>query len=426
MLFSTLNFVVWGIAVNDDAWSFPRAELLPTYAFVASDAAKARVRAMGADLIDLGLGNPDRSTPLAIVDQLKAASEHGQNHRYHPGRGLAELRQAICEWYKRRYHVAFSPDRHVMVTMGAKDGMTGLCLAILHRGDHVLSPDPAYPIHAGAPLIAGAEVHTYPVEAPDQALVIEERLRFLAAQGKRVKLVILNYPHNPTGRIVSKTELRAIVQVVKNAGALLLHDMAYADLDFVNRNAPSIFDCGLDPQQVQNFAVEAFSMSKSYHMPGWRIAYMVGCPELISALAHLKTYTDYGTFAPLQVAAAWALRHGDGIVDEIREMYRLRARALVQGLRQVGWTEVEEPTGTMFVWTRLPKVLAPLGSFGATTELIERAHVAVSPGSGFGPAGEGFVRFALIEDPPRIAEACQRIGRLLADKEQPLQAHASL
>jgi len=399
--------------VSISAWTFPRAELLPTYAFVASDAVKAKVRATGADLIDLGLGNPDRPTPEVIVDQLKVAAEHGKNHRYHPGRGLLDLREAVSEWYQRRYRVTFAADHHLMVTMGAKDGMTGLCLAILGRGDHVLVPDPAYPIHVGAPLIAGAEVHTYGVEAPDQADVIGRKLRELAADGRRVKLVILNYPHNPTGRIVSQDELRKIVEVVRESGALLLHDMAYADLDFEHRNAPSIFDCGLDPRQVETFAVEAFSMSKSYHMPGWRIAFMVGCPEMISALAHLKTYTDYGTFAPLQAAAAWALRHGDGIVDEIREMYRLRARALVQGLRRAGWSEVEEPTGTMFVWTRLPHALAHLDSFGATAYLIENAHVAVSPGSGFGPAGEGFVRFALIEDPPRIAEACERIGRAL-------------
>ncbi|HSC88245.1 MAG TPA: aminotransferase class I/II-fold pyridoxal phosphate-dependent enzyme [Polyangiaceae bacterium] len=406
-------------------WNFPRAELLPTYAFVASDAVKAKVRAQGADLIDLGLGNPDQATPASIVSRLQEAAEIGKNHRYHPGRGFADLRLAHCEWYKRRYGVDFDPDRHVMVTMGAKDGMTGLCLAILGQGDHVLSPDPAYPIHAGAPLIAGAEVHTYPVEAPDQAAVIGQRLRELAASGRRVKLVILNYPHNPTGRIVSAQELKAIVEVVRDSGALLLHDMAYADLDFQNRNSPSVFDCGLPFAEVERFAVEAFSLSKSYHMPGWRIAFMVGSPAMIAALAHLKTYTDYGTFAPLQVAAAWALRNGDAIVDEIREMYRSRARALVQGLRRAGWTEAQEPTGTMFVWTRLPRALAHLDSFSATAYLIENAHVAVSPGSGFGPAGEGFVRFALIEDPPRIQEACDRIGRVLARLEEKARPSAA-
>lgn len=395
-------------------WSFPRAELLPTYAFVALDAVKAKVRAAGADLIDLGLGNPDRSTPQEIVEQLKLAAEVGKNHRYHPGRGLLDLREAACEWYGRRYGAKFSPERHVMVTMGAKDGMTGLCLAILDRGDHVLSPDPAYPIHAGAPLIAGAEVHTYPVEAPDQAAVIEQRLQELSAEGKRVKLVILNYPHNPTGRIVSREELRKIVEVVRQSGAMLLHDIAYADLDFEHRNAPSIFDCGLPQEELELFAVEAFSMSKSYHMPGWRIAFMAGSPKMIAALAHLKTYTDYGTFIPLQVAAAWALRHGDRIVDEVRELYQGRARSLVQGLRRAGWTEASEPTGTMFVWTRLPQVLSGKTSFEAVAHLIEHAHVAVSPGSGFGPAGEGFVRFALIEDPPRIEQACERLARVLA------------
>lgn len=400
-------------------WSFPRSEQLPTYAFVALDAVKAKVLATGADLIDLGMGNPDHTAPPLIVEQLKKAADVGKNHRYHPGRGLLDLREAACEWYARRYQVQFLPDRDVMVTMGAKDGMTGLCLALLGPGDHVLSPDPAYPIHAGAPTIAGAQVHTYSVEAPDQAETIRQRLEELAAASKRVKLVILNYPHNPTGRVVSREELRKIVEVVRDAGALLLHDIAYADLDFASRYAPSIFDCGVPQEEMQEFAVETFSMSKSYHMPGWRIAFMVGSPRMIAALAHLKTYTDYGTFVPLQVAAAWALRHADSVVEEMRELYHSRAHSLVTGLRAAGWTEVEEPTGSMFVWTRLPQSLAHLNSRDGTAYLIEHAHVIVSPGSGFGQAGEGYVRFALIEDPPRIQEACERIGRMLERLSSP-------
>lgn len=396
-----------------DDWSFPRAEQLPTYAFVASDAVKARVRASGADIIDLGLGNPDQPTPSVIVDKLHEAARVGANHRYHPGRGLLDLRKAICEWYGHRHGVSFDPERDAMVTMGAKDGMTGLCLATLAAGDRVLSPDPCYPIHRGAPFIAGAEVCSYPVEAPDAARVVADALQRARQEGRPIKLVIANYPHNPTGRVISREELRELVEVVRDAGAMLLHDLAYADLDFHSRYAPSIFDCGLPKEAVQRFGVEVFSMSKSYHMPGWRIAYTVGSPHMVSALAHLKTYTDYGTFMPLQHAAAWALRHGETIVDGVRELYLRRAQALVAGLRSVGW-EVTEPSGTMFVWARLPQVYRRLDSFAATARLIEDAHVAVSPGSGFGPGGEGFVRFALIEDPPRIAEACRRIGQALA------------
>lgn len=395
-------------------WSFPRAESLPTYAFVASDAVKAKVRATGADIIDLGLGNPDQPTPAAIVDRLAEAARVGANHRYHPGRGLLDLRHAIAEWYERRYSARFDVDQDVMVTMGAKDGMTGLCLAILSPGDHVLAPDPCYPIHRGAPTIGGATVHSYSAGAPDQAKAIAEAIAAAEKRGQRIKLVIANYPHNPTGRVVSREELRAIVEVVRDSGAMMLHDLAYADLDFRSRYAPSIFDCGLDKQEVQRFAVEVFSMSKSYDMPGWRIAYAVGSPVMIKALSHLKTYTDYGTFIPLQYAAAWALRNGDHIVTGIRDLYHRRAEALVTGLRSVGWDDVAEPSGTMFVWTRIPRVYAGLSSFDATARLIEEAHVAVSPGSGFGPGGEGFVRFALIEDPPRIEEACRRIGRVIA------------
>ncbi|HEY6728518.1 MAG TPA: aminotransferase class I/II-fold pyridoxal phosphate-dependent enzyme [Polyangiaceae bacterium] len=397
---------------STEHWSFPRAELLPTYAFVASDAVKAEVRASGADIIDLGLGNPDRPTPRQIVEQLQQASTIGENHRYHPGRGLFRLREAVCGWYQRRYSASFDPNRQVMVTMGAKDGMTGLCLAMLAAGDTVLAPDPCYPIHRGAPLIAGAEVLTYSSTADEPAEAIQHALTRAERAGKAVKLVIANYPQNPTGRTITREQLKALCKVVQQSGAFLLHDLAYADLDFNQRFAPSIFDCGLPANQVEAFAVEVFSMSKSYHMPGWRIAYMVGNERMISALAHLKTYTDYGTFIPVQHAAAWALDNGDELAYEIRELYRGRAEALVQGLTHAGWENVAAPSGTMFLWVPIPPAYAGLSSSEATARLIREAHVAVSPGSGFGPGGEGFVRFALIEDPPRIEEACRRIARL--------------
>jgi alanine-synthesizing transaminase len=400
--------------VSSDNWPFPRAEALPTYAFLVTDEVKARVRAAGADIIDLGLGNPDRPTPQPIVEELHRAADVGRNHRYHPGRGLPELRQAYCRWYERRHRTVLDPEREVIVTMGAKEGISHLCLAILDHGDIAIVPDPCYPIHRGAPLIAGAAVAPYRVSAElrpaDAVAQAVERLR---VSGARPKLVMLNYPHNPTGQIISRDELQAVVRVVRDSGAMLLHDLAYADLDFAARHAPSIFDCGLDPEEVKAFAVEAFSMSKSYNMPGWRIAFMGGNARLIAALAHLKTYMDYGTFMPLQYAAAWALDQGDVLVDSMRELYRTRASALVDGLRAAGWADVPAPSGTMFVWARLPERLQAMSSVEATTALIERAHVGVAPGSGFGEGGEGFVRFALIEDPPRIAEACARIGKFL-------------
>jgi alanine-synthesizing transaminase len=396
-------------------WSFPRADALPTYAFVATDAIKARAVAAGAELIDLGLGNPDRSTPKPIVDQLHAAADIGKNHRYHPGRGLPALRHALAAWYERRYHAKFDPDREVLVTMGAKEGISHLCLAILDRGDTAVVPDPCYPIHQGAPSIAGATVAGYPVkDGIEPAKAVSDLLQVVQRAGGKTKLIIANYPHNPTGKIVTRDELADLVRVVQKSGALFLHDIAYADLDFASRYAPSIFDCGIDVADVRKFAVEVFSMSKSYNMPGWRIAYMVGNERMIGALAHLKTYMDYGTFMPLQHASAWALENGDALVDEIRGLYQSRATTLVKGLREAGWGEVPEPSGTMFVWAKLPKRLATMTSLEATIWLIEHAHVALAPGSGFGPGGEGFVRFALIEDPPRVTEACRRIGAALA------------
>jgi alanine-synthesizing transaminase len=399
------------------AWAFPRADALPPYAFVVTDAVKAGVAASGADIIDLGLGNPDQPTPEEIVRELHRTADIGKNHRYHPGRGLLALRQAASAWYARRYGAAFDPDREIVITMGAKEGISHLCLALLDAGDVAVVPDPCYPIHAGAPRIAGADVEFYPARADvSPAEAVRAAITRVAARGRRVKLVIANYPQNPTGFVISPEELGALVRVVHDSGAMLLHDHAYADLDFKSRFAPSVFDVGLDRDTVKSFAVEAFSMSKSYCMPGWRIAFMAGNARMIAALAHLKTYLDYGTFMPLQYAAAWALENGDRFVESFRELYQRRATALVGGLRAAGWENVAEPSGTMFVWAPLPPRVASQGSLAVTTDLIEHAHVAVSPGIGFGPGGDGHVRFALIEDPPRIAEACARIAKWLAER----------
>lgn len=397
------------------SWSFPRAESLPPYGFVITDAVKARVLATGADIIDLGLGNPDQPTPKPIVDRLLETAVIGKNHRYHPGRGILPLRQAACAWYEQRYGVKFDVEQELVITMGAKEGMSHLCLAILDRGDTALVPDPCYPIHAGAPRIAGADVALYRAALDiEPADAVAEGIARVEQSGKRVKLVIANYPQNPTGQVISREQMSALVRVVQRSGAMLLHDIAYADFDFASRHAPSIFDCGVPADEVKAFAVETFSMSKSYNMPGWRIAFMAGNARLVGALHHIKTYLDYGTFAPLQYAAAWALANGDRFAEELRELYLTRARALTAGLRAAGWEGVTEPSGTMFVWAPIPRVLSTKGSLDATTRLIEQAHVAVAPGIGFGPGGDGHVRFALIEDPPRIAEACERIGRLFA------------
>jgi alanine-synthesizing transaminase len=401
-------------------WPFPRADALPPYAFVVTDAAKEKVLARGADLIDLGLGNPDRPTPAAIVAQLHQQADVGRNHRYHPGPGIRPLREAAARWYTRRYNARFDPDSEIVITMGAKEGMSHLCLAVLQDADISIVPDPCYPIHAGGPLIAGSELEFYRTsKSLSPSAAIQAAIERVFARGKRPKLVIANYPQNPTGEVVTREELARIVRVVEESGAMLLHDLAYADLDFQERYAPSIFDCGLAPERVKTFAVEAFSTSKSYNMAGWRIGLMVGNARMIAALSHLKTYLDYGTFAPIQHAAAWALDNGDQFAEDFRELYRGRAKALVDGLTRAGWPDLDEPRGTMFVWAPIPEPWRHLGSIGAATRLIDEAHVAVSPGIGFGPGGDGHVRFALIEDPPRLAEACTRIGGLLRrDRER--------
>ncbi|HYQ17488.1 MAG TPA: aminotransferase class I/II-fold pyridoxal phosphate-dependent enzyme, partial [Polyangiaceae bacterium] len=378
-------------------WAFPRADALPPYAFVTTDAAKAQVVLAGQDLIDLGLGNPDHGTPAEIVDVLHAAADIGANHRYYPGRGLPELRRAFAAWYARRYDTVFDPETEIVVTMGAKEGLCHLCFAMLGPGDVTIVPDPCYPIHAGAPRIAGSDVEPYAARlgiSPGQA--VAEAIARVEARGQRPKLVIANYPQNPTGRVVSREELAELVRVVQRSGAFLLHDMAYADFDFRSRFAPSIFDCGVDRLEVKSFAVEVFSMSKSYNMPGWRVGYMAGNSRLIGALSHLKSYLDYGSFAPLQHAAAWALTNGDHIATRMRELYRTRATALVEGLQRAGWTTAAEPSGSMFVWAELPPALRERGSMAAALDLIESAQVASSPGVGFGAGGEGYLRFALI------------------------------
>ncbi len=398
-------------------WTFPRAQALPPYAFVISDAVKARVRAGGADIIDLGLGNPDRPTPPEIVAQLHGAADVARNHRYHPGRGLLPLRAAAVAWYARRYHVSLDVASEVIITMGAKEGMSHLCLAVLDRGDVAVVPDPCYPIHAYAPQIAGAAVEYYAARAdiaPGRA--IADAIARVEKRGQRAKLVIANYPQNPTGQVISRAALADLVRTVRASGAMLLHDLAYADFDFSTRYAPSIFDCGVDADVVKSFAVEVFSMSKSYNMPGWRVAFMVGNERMVGALAHMKTYLDYGTFAPLQLASAWALEHGDHFADEMRDLYKLRAQSLVDGLRAAGWTDVAEPSGSMFLWTKIPRAFAGRRSLEATTVLIESAHIAVAPGIGFGPGGDDYLRFALIEDPPRVQEACGRIARFLSTR----------
>jgi alanine-synthesizing transaminase len=389
---------------------------LAPYGFGVTDEVKARVRASGADLIDLGLGNPDRPLSAPLVQRLHEAIDVPENHRYHLGTGLALARGAAAKWYARRYAADFDVEREVIVVLGAKEGISHLCLAVLGPEDVALVPDPCYPIHRGAPLIAGAAVEPYAVRrglSPARAL--GDAIERVLHRGQRPKLVIANFPHNPTGIVLSKAELAEFVGEVMRAEALLLHDLAYADFAFGAPLAPSVFDIGIDASRVKQFAVEVISTSKSYNMPGARLGFMVGGARMIAALGHIKSYLDYGAFVPVQRAAAWALEHAEDVPRELCALYRTRAECLVQALGRAGFPELPKPEGTMFVWLELPPVWRALGSVGAACRLMERAQVATSPGAGFGPGGEGYLRLALVEDCPRLEEASARLGRLLSE-----------
>jgi alanine-synthesizing transaminase len=391
-------------------YKFPLIEKLPPYVFAVINHLKMEARHQGEDIIDLGMGNPDLPTPDPIVDKLCEAARNPKNHRYSASRGIPNLRLEISRWYDRRYGVQIDPETEAIATMGAKEGFSHLVMALVEPGDKVIVPDPSYPIHSFAATIAGCEVIKLRIN--DNAEEMMAQLRALEyPTSKQPKLLVLSFPHNPTTVCVDREFFEEAVAIARERGYLIIHDLAYADLVFDGGKAPSI----LEVKGAKDVAVEMFSMSKSYSMAGWRMGFCVGNRQAVGALTRIKSYLDYGMFQPIQIAGIIALRDCDAIVPEIVDVYRKRRDVLIKGLNAAGWN-MPSPKGTMFVWAKIPERLAGLGSLEFAKQLITRAGVAVSPGVGFGAGGEGYVRFALVENEQRIAQAVRGIKSFLQDE----------
>ena len=386
---------------------FRRLARLPAYVFNVTGELKAGARRRGEDIIDFGMGNPDGATPKFIVDKLIEASQRTTTHRYSLSRGIPRLRAAICNWYQRRYDVSLNPESEAIVTIGSKEGIAHLCLAVLDSDDTVAVPNPSYPIHIFGPVIAGSRVQSISLDDYDQAALIQKLEYELPRMQPRPKILILNFPANPTTACVDLAFFERLVPLCKDLGIYIVHDLAYADLTFDGYAAPSV----LQVAGAKEIAVEFFTLSKSYNMPGWRVGFMVGCPKLVAALGRIKSYFDYGMFTPIQVASIAALEGPQDCVAQIRETYRSRRDVLVTGLNRLGWA-VDLPKATMFVWARIPEPYRGLGSMEFSKKLLAEAKVAVSPGVGFGDRGDGFVRFSLIENEERTRQALRGIKQM--------------
>lgn len=377
---------------------FPRITRLPPYVFNITGDLKMAARRRGEDIIDFGMGNPDQPTPAHIVEKMIETARRGDTHRYSVSKGIPRLRKAICNWYKTRYDVDLDPEKEAIATIGSKEGIAHLALATLDRGDIVLVPNPSYPIHIYGPVIAGADIRHLPM-VPGVNF-FEEMEKAIKDFWPRPKMLILNFPSNPTTQCVELEFFEKVVAMAKEYGILVVHDIAYADIVFDGYKAPSI----MQVPGAKDVAVEFFTLSKSYNMPGWRVGFMVGNAKLCAALARIKSYHDYGTFTPIQVAAITALEGPQDCVEDIRLMYQKRRDALVKGLNEVGW-RVEAPKATMFLWTPIPEPYAKMKSLEFSKKVLADAKVAVSPGVGFGDYGDDHVRFALIENEMRTRQA---------------------
>jgi len=381
---------------------FRRIKRLPPYVFAIVNELKAAARARGEDIIDFGMGNPDQPTPKHIVDKLVEVAQRRDTHRYSQSKGIPRLRRAICNWYKDRYDVDLDFETEAIVSIGSKEGLAHLALACLGPGDSVLVPNPAYPIHPYGFVIAGADVRHVPlIPGVD---FFDELDKAIVESWPRPKMLVLNFPGNPTTQCVELDFFERVIAIAREHNIWVIHDIAYADIVFDGYKAPSI----LQVPGAKEIAVEFFSLSKSYNMPGWRVGFMVGNPVLVSALAKIKSYLDYGTFTPIQVAAITALEGPQECVQEIRDMYQKRRDVLCDGLNALGW-QVEKPRATMFVWARIPEAYQSMGSLEFSKKLITDAKVAVSPGIGFGQHGDDHVRFSLIENEHRTRQALRGI-----------------
>jgi alanine-synthesizing transaminase len=390
----------------EDTDEFYRIQKLPPYVFAVINEMRAKARAAQIDVIDLGMGNPDGATPRVIVNKLVEAGRNAKNHRYSQSRGIPRLREEITRRYEANYGVKLDPEKEAIVTIGAKDALAHLLFATIGPDDVVVSPNPAYPIHQYGVLMA--EGHACMLPMPDAATFLQ-RLKDLYRTGSRKpKMLLISFPHNPTTTCVDLDFFREVIGLARQHGTMVVHDFAYADLCFDGYKAPSI----LQVEGASEVAVEIFSMSKSYNMAGWRVGFCLGNQKMIAALARIKSYLDYGVFQPIQIASIIALRECEEDTRKICANYQKRRDVLISGLGRAGW-HVEPPSGTMFVWAPVPEPFRSLGSLEFSKLLLEKALVAVSPGVGFGPMGEGHVRFALVENDHRIRQATRSIGQFL-------------
>jgi len=387
---------------------FPRLTRLPPYVFNITTELKMAARHRGEDIIDFGMGNPDGPTPRHVVDKLIETVLRPDTHGYSVSKGIPRLRRAICHWYQRRWGVEFDPETEAIVTIGSKEGIAHLALATLGRGDTVLVPNPSYPIHIYGPVIAGADIRHVPI-TPDVDFFAELE-RTIHTSFPKPKMLIINFPSNPTAQCVELPFFEKIVALAKEYGIWVVHDLAYADITFDGWKAPSI----MQVPGARDVAVEFFTMSKSYNMAGWRIGFMVGNKDLVYALSRIKGYHDYGTFTPLQVAAIAALEGPQDCVAEIAMKYQKRRDVLVRGLHEAGWM-VDNPKASMYVWAKIPEQYRAAGSLEFAKALLAKARVSVSPGIGFGEYGDDYVRFALIENESRTRQAIRGIKQMLRD-----------
>jgi alanine-synthesizing transaminase len=380
---------------------FRRVENLPPYVFATVEQLKRELRRDGHDVIDLGFGNPDIPSPAIAVAKLQEAAAKPANHRYSASRGITQLRLAVSEHYSRSFGVELDPETQVTSTIGAKEGLAHLMWVLVEQGDTAIVPTPAYPIHRVAPTLAGARVVTPPAAGGLEAIAA-------AVRAEKPKVVIVSFPHNPTTAVASAADMQFLVDLAREREFVLVHDFAYADIAFDGHRPPSV----LAADGAAECAVELYSLTKSFSMAGWRVGFMLGRPDVIAALTKLKSYLDYGTFQPIQIAATVTLREASEYPAEVCERYRLRRDALCRGLERAGW-HVEPPLGTMFVWAPIPERFRALGSLEFALLLAREANVAVSPGIGFGDGGDGHVRFALVENEQRIGQATRAVKKLL-------------
>ena len=397
--------------------SFSRINRLPPYVFNITAELKMAARRRGEDIIDMSMGNPDGATPAHIVDKLVETVKRPDTHGYSASKGIPRLRRAIAHWYKKRYAVDIDPDSEAIVTIGSKEGLAHLMLATLDRGDTVLVPNPSYPIHIWGAVIAGADIRS--VRMGPGVDFFAELERAIRESYPKPKMMVLGFPSNPTAQCVELEFFERVVALAKQHNILVVHDLAYADITFDGWKAPSI----MQVPGARDVAVEFFTMSKSYNMAGWRIGFMVGNAELVAALARIKSYHDYGSFTPVQVAAIAALEGDQSCVTEICAQYQRRRDVLVKGLHEAGWM-VEKPKASMYIWAHIPEAYRHLGSLEFSKLLLEKARVCVSPGIGFGEYGDEYVRFALIENEARVRQALRGIKNMLRSGEGKAEAAA--